>query len=125
MKLTQLAGIQRGFTQRMLTEADLLNGWSVGIVKTLTLTRTDNIVVLEIPAYSLTGKSKTGNDFLSLPPGFRIATTGNYGSVGFLQGTAGPIQVGKNFNLLNCSATSDANGILMWRTTDSFPPPAP
>ncbi|ALC05908.1 hypothetical protein CDES_07495 [Corynebacterium deserti GIMN1.010] len=123
MKLTQLAGIQRGFTQRTLTEADLLNGWRMGTVKQIFVSRMDNMVTMEFPGLGLTGANKTHPVFITVPSGFRPAGFGNYGSIGVLMVGSTPVRVDKDFDRLSMEASGSVSGILMWRTVDSFPPP--
>ncbi|MDO5373021.1 MAG: hypothetical protein Q4F10_06170 [Corynebacterium glutamicum] len=123
MKLTQISGVQRGFAQRTLTEADLLNGWKMGTVKQITMSRTDNLVTMEFPGFGLNGAEKTSSVFLTVPAGFRPATPGNYGTLGILTSGNTPVQISKEFNTLATSASTTLSGILMWRTTDPFPPP--
>ena len=121
MKLTKLDGIQRGFAQRTITEADLLNGWKMGTVKEITLTRTDNIVTMEFPALALTGENKTGGGFFAIPPGFRPAMIGNYGILGALESAGQLYPVHRDFNNIDIVVSGSVSGVLMWRTTDSFP----
>lgn len=125
MKLTQLAGVQRGFVSRTLTEADLLNGWTLGIAERFTLSRTDNTVRLMIPDARLRASAKTSDNFIEIPYGFRPANSGNYGILGSLWQGHAQHRLSRDRTFLSCPATGYVGGIATWETVDPFPEVSP
>lgn len=113
--------VSHGEIVKTITGANLLNGWDIEAASP-TISRNGNIVTLTIPSSGLRGTSATSNIFYGLPSGFRIASPGNYGHVGYVQATGGAAtSVSKDFANLACSARTKVAGILQWRTSDAWP----
>lgn len=113
---------------RIIPESDLLNGWDYETTNAaMRLYREGDIVTLVIALIGLRGTSATASAFYTLPDGFRIGTTGNYGNVGPVwTGPSAMWRVTKDMNSLACDArTSNVSGILTWKTFDDWPTTLP
>lgn len=101
----------------------LLNGWALraGVTTAGALVREGGAVTWALPSLALTGAAATSSLILTLPPGYRVGTSGNYGAVGWLDGEAGPVRLQKDFDSLSCSARTLISGVVSWPTLNPWP----
>lgn len=107
---------------RPVTQADLLNGWTVGSSAVVSLIRVDWTVHLVISSSSagLTGAAATDSRFLPFPVGWR-PDAGNYLALGQLTSSGARVDVTKSTGYLACSARGLVQGVVSWPTADPMP----
>lgn len=104
--------------------ADLQNGWDYenGTEANARLTREGNLVTLTIPGIGLRGTNATANIFYTIPAGYRVSSTGNYGTIGFVSASGSSVSaITKDFNNIACAARSNVSGVLTWQTDSPWP----
>jgi hypothetical protein len=120
--------VLEGVATKTIVAADLINGWTFGIVTSMTLRREGNRVSLIIKDLSLTSTSATGAMFTLLPAGYTASSAlyGNYHTYGFIN-RGGARGIVKDFNNIGDYSYATSRGYytgeLSWITADAWPTP--